>query len=151
MLIEILPVIEITPLIWHPCGKWEGRQVHQVSLPYAARIGNILACVPAGFYTDGPSVPHFLPTVYGLFGNEGHEGATFHDAGYRKDALWLFLGEGWRTPTKEECDQVFISVMEHYANPKERGKREAMYIAVRDFGLGSYHQKNMSDKLGEAA
>jgi hypothetical protein len=78
--------------------------------------------VPAGFTTDGASVPR-IPGAYMLFGGRARKAATLHDYAYsrRRNRSW--------------ADAVFLAAMEHEENSFVRG---FMYAGVRLGGWSRY-------------
>jgi hypothetical protein len=78
--------------------------------------------VPAGFTTDGASVPR-IPGAYMLFGGRARKAATLHDYAYerRRNRAW--------------ADSVFLAAMEHEENSFVRG---FMYAGVRLGGWSRY-------------
>ena len=95
---------------------------------YAPQSG-IGIVVPAGFETDGASVPRVLWGAIPPFGLH-FNAAVVHDALYRSDAA--------NKLPKEICDKIFLEIMERDGVPELR--RSAMYEAVVTMGYSSYHR-----------
>ena len=70
---------------------------------YIMRTGRHLV-VPAGFLTDGGSVPRLLWPLYPPFGSDADEAYTLHDYGYAH-------AERWEMP-RGEVDALMREVME---------------------------------------
>lgn len=81
--------------------------------------------VPAGFVTDGASVPR-LPFVYLAVGGRAKRAAAVHD--------WLYQTNGTRT--RRQSDIVFLEGMK--VDGISFWARELMYAGVRLGGLGSW-------------
>jgi len=95
---------------------------------YATKSGLQLV-VPAGFETDGASVPRCLWAAIppsGLHFNA----AVVHDALYRTTAE--------NKLPKSQCDDIFLEIMQRDQVPEERAL--AMVTAVRLLGYSSYHR-----------
>jgi hypothetical protein len=80
--------------------------------------------VPAGFVTDGASVPR-LPLAYMLFGGRARKAATLHDYCYdrRRNRAW--------------ADAVFLAAMENEESSFVRG---FMHLGVRVGGWTRYQE-----------
>lgn len=97
----------------------------QLLLPFEARLINGVedwVKVPAGFITDGASVPR-LPLAYMLFGGRARKAATLHDYCYSQHR------------NRAQADAIFLAGMEH----EESGfVRLFMYLGVRLGGWTRY-------------
>jgi hypothetical protein len=82
--------------------------------------------VPAGFITDGASIPEMFWSILSPFGPWFHA-ALFHDWGYSRNNTTL---------TRAEVDAIFKELMFNIGVPWL--KRETIYRAVRLFGASSY-------------
>lgn len=123
----------ITPLCcWKEFG--ENKWVLRNNLIYE-RAG-VTITVPAEFETDFASVPR-VPIAYLLVGNSAHEAAVVHDYLYRKNSIPCV--------EKKDADEIFLDAMKDMNVPG--WQRYTMYWAVRLFGAGSYHKRNVEDKL----
>jgi hypothetical protein len=95
-------------------------------LPFEAKLhrGNEeeWLVVPAGFVTDGASVPR-LPFTYALFGGRARKAATLHDYCYS------------RRRDRAEADAIFLAAMEQ---EESRFVRGFMYAGVRVGGWTNY-------------
>jgi hypothetical protein len=80
--------------------------------------------VPAGFMTDGASVPR-LPMAYMLFGGRARKAATIHD--------WLYE----RRRNRAFADAVFLAAMENEESAFVRG---FMHAGVRLGGWTRYQE-----------
>jgi len=99
-------------------------------------LGGLKVEVPAGFQSDGASVPR-LPIVYALYGNRAHHEAVLHDFFYRIDSV--------PEVSFKIANKLFLEAME------VRGKpfyiRWPMYFGVVAGGWTAYHKKLVGDKL----
>lgn len=93
----------------------------------SVRHGTVIV-VPAGFITDGASVPRYFWRVIPPFGRH-FNAAVVHDWLYRNQPHLL---------TKDEADMVLLEIMEHDGVPG--GRQRAMFLAVREFGQKSYEE-----------
>ena len=89
---------------------------------------SILLEIPAGFVTDGASIPKFYRWRFSRLGKYVRA-AVVHD--------WLYRmgGEGL---TRKQCDQVFLVLMRQDGVGDWASK--VMYRAVRVGGRGSYKE-----------
>lgn len=103
-----------------------------VIAPYEFRSETgAIVTVPAGFITDGASVPRCLWAAIPPFGRH-FNAAVVHDALYRGAVL---MGDGKKFP-KCICDTFFMEIMQRDEVPLAR--RIAMYEAVKTLGYSSY-------------
>jgi hypothetical protein len=83
-----------------------------------------LSTLPAGFRTDGASVPRYIPLAYALFGNTSEEAATLHD--------WLYTAQ---PVPRAMADRVLLEASQATGVPGWR--RWPMWLGVR-IGGGSH-------------
>ena len=99
-------------------------------------LGGFKIEVPAGFQSDGASVPR-LPVAYMLFGDRAHHESVLHDYLYRCDSV--------PEVAFSTANDVFLEAM------KVRGKswfiRWSMFLGVKFFGNLSYHKRNVNASL----
>jgi hypothetical protein len=104
-----------------------GRDGWQLLAPFEAKViypngDEEWLIVPAGFTTDGASVPR-LPLAFLLFGGRARKAATLHDYAYS------------RQRTRAWADAVFLAAMK---NEESRFVRGVMYLGVRLGGWTRY-------------
>ena len=121
-----------------PVGGFQGRKVRKFTEDFIFFIDDKRVMIPKGFQTDCSSVPR-LPLLWLIFGDEGEIAGYCHDYLYRIDSV--------PQVTKLYADDVFWAAMEFTKDPKRKWKRRWMYFAVVEFGAGSYHKKEVEDKL----
>lgn len=112
--------------VWHAgeaCWAWRVREPMRYE---SARLGQTIL-VPAGFVTDGASVPRALPAAYALFGGTAWAPATVHDLAYQTHMLG---GQDTADRVLEEA----IVARGGYTHAHAR----AMYDGVRLGGSSSY-------------
>jgi hypothetical protein len=90
-------------------------------LIYIDPILHIKVTVPAGFVSDGPSVPR-APFIYWLAGNKGKRAGVTHDYLYRNKIL-----------SRETDDLIFYHALKEHSQIQNY-IAYAMYKAVRIFG-----------------
>lgn len=97
----LTPGTFLTPLVLRHMG---GRKycVEQ-DFAYVTRAGRILT-VPAGFVTDGGSVPRLLWSLYPPFGSDCDEAYVLHDYAYAHVDTWGL--------SRGEADALMREVME---------------------------------------
>ncbi len=81
--------------------------------------------VPAGYLTDGASVPRLLWGVVPPWGKYG-QAAVMHD--WLCEYLRIWDGSKWESITREQCDKLFLEGMETLGVGKIL--RVSMYAAV---------------------
>ena len=89
--------------------------------------------VPAGFHTDGASIPRAFHTIIGPYGPY-FGAAIIHDYLYSKAAA-----ESYPHITRKIADQIFDEGMYNLGVPWRH--RAPMYRAVRMFGSRSYQKR----------
>lgn len=96
-------------------------------LIYESEKYKIRIVVPAGFVSDGPSVPR-IPFLYFFFGSKGKRAAVVHD--------WLYRNE---LVPRDVADDIFKEAL----CDTNKGIYTAfgMYLGVRMFGWASYGGK----------
>lgn len=99
-------------------------------------LGGFKIEVPAGFYSDGASVPR-VPIAYMLFGDRAHHEAVLHDYLYRRDSI----------PEVDfsTANDVFREAMK--ARDKSWLIRWPMYLGVKLGGYPNYHKRKVGDSL----
>jgi len=112
-----------------PKLHWWSRAGHPTvallsAFTYVDAVFGVLT-VPAGFLSDGASIPRFLWAVVGCPHDTYLRAAVIHDHLYRSAAL-----------PREWCDAVFLRALADCGI--RLGKRRLMYRAVRLFGGLSY-------------
>lgn len=97
------------------------------SLRFKNDDGSITS-IPAGFVTEGASIPRGLWSLVGSpFTGNYIEGAIIHDYRY-----WLALTAKRPIGTRKEADDIFLKTMIFYGTPEREAKLK--YWAVRLFG-----------------
>lgn len=105
-------------------------------LAYYSAILNCFIYVPAGFQTDGSSVPR-VPIIYERFGGLGPREGVIHD--------YLFRANSIPCVSFMEANNVFKEAMD--ARNKPFDVRWGMYIGVCVGGYPSYHKKFVTEEL----
>ena len=88
-------------------------------------IGGMPILIPAGFVSDGASVPRFLWAIIPPYGRYT-KAAIVHDFLYKTG---LF--------TKAQADWIFLDMMDHCGVPT--WKRNVMYAGVCSFGSSAWN------------
>jgi hypothetical protein len=111
-------------------GMRNGSRIFELAEPfrYESRIGWIE--VPAGFHTDGASIPRVFWNILSPFGDY-FPAALVHDFMYSKASKWL--------TTREQADLIFLDAM--YDVGVGWLTRHTIHRAVRLAGWASYKQK----------
>lgn len=92
-----------------------------------------LVTVPAGFRTDGASIPRLFHNIIGPFGSYFHA-AVLHDFLYSKASDFR-----WRPITRRQADDLFLEAMFNSGVPWHI--RHTIHRAVRLFGRRSYKKR----------
>jgi hypothetical protein len=113
----------------------EGRESWQLAREYCVSSLGYRVCIPAGYISDGASVPRALwwyaPPV-GLYS----AAALCHD--------WLYANKGVRPMlappvlSRATCDAIFRNLMLRAG--VRPGKARAMWLAVRSFGWAPWNR-----------
>lgn len=83
-----------------------------------------LITIPAGFPTDGASIPKCFWNIFSPFDQYKIQAAVVHD--------WLYSPQSLSTFTRKHCDQIFLQAMMDSGVPFVT--RQIIYYAVRMFG-----------------
>lgn len=84
--------------------------------------------IPAGYVTDGASIPKLLWSFFGSpFTGNYIEGAIIHDYLY-----WLAICKKQPIGTRKEADDIFLNTMIYYGTSELEAR--VKYRAVRLFG-----------------
>lgn len=121
-----------SPLLHGPYTNLQGHPSFELAEPLTFRLrmgrGHICTTVPAGFVTDGASVPRILWPIFNPFG-EYFRAAVMHD----------FLYSTAGDCSRFLADSLFREAMKELGVPIWR--RVVMYYAVRAFGWMAFHWK----------
>jgi len=99
-------------------NKWATKE----ELTY--KINRAIYVIPVGFVCDCASIPApFLP-LFGKKPNIMLESAVIHDFLYKN-----------KIESRLYADEVMLGVMNKFNNPKYQWQRDAIYWAVRTFGM----------------
>jgi len=115
--------------------RYDGVEILDAMLVYASVIFGGLITVPAGFPTDGASVPR-LPFIYWFFGNTAKHAAVLHD----------FLYSSGLVP-RAVADAIFREAMESMGLGWIH--RNSMWAGVRVFG-GSHYKPQLEVPADES-
>ena len=151
-------------------GYYKGRLVRGLSEPLIWVHDNLRKELPAGFESDGASVPR-LPLIYAAWGERAHREAFAHDHDYRQDACLIVVASAEinektfgimpemfilnRLPiVKEDADWHFRITMRDHTHVDCDGNTvntysalvyQPMYWAVRTLGDSSFHRMKVMD------
>lgn len=114
------------PMVFHDGGIVRGTRIFRLSRSYRYVSSMGTVTVPAGFPTDGASIPRVFWPVLDPYG-PWFPAAIIHD--------WLY-SPGNMTFTRREADLIFKEAM--FNLYLDWPRREAIYRAVRLAGARSY-------------
>jgi hypothetical protein len=115
------------PLVFSHAGTANGSAIFRLTLPFrylSTEHGEIE--VPAGFHTDGASVPRVFWNILSPFGDY-FPAALIHDYLYSPNNRWF---------TRWQADKIFLAAMVDAGVPFIR--RRVIYRAVRVGGWASF-------------
>jgi hypothetical protein len=118
--------------------KKTGRQEWEVVDGFDYHVGSLASTwvirVPAGFRTDGASVPRLFWFLWPPFGGDYDQAAALHDYLYRTQFKFL---------ERVVCDAIFVEAMKAL-NTSARA-RWCIFVGVRAFGWLTYRKYRLAD------
>jgi hypothetical protein len=119
------------PLVLENAGMRGRSRLFKLAAPFVFVSSKGKLEIPAGFITDGYSVPSWLWSWCNPFA-AGMEASLFHDLNYSEACPYAF--------TRKEADDLLLEGMAACGVPWLR--RQAIYRAVRLFGWRYYKPRN---------
>lgn len=107
-------------------GYRNGSALFKVTKPYRYHSSKGMITIPAGFTTDGASIPRVFWSILSPYG-EYFPAALVHDFLYSPNNIWF---------NRKESDQLFLEAM--YNIGIGWPMRGTIYSAVRSFGWRSF-------------
>jgi hypothetical protein len=129
--------LDITPI---GPGRWKLRA------PLEAQTEFGLIVVPAGFVTDGASVPRFLWPLYPPMDGDYDAAAVLHDYAYQHSQIDLARQLAGRVLTRAEADSLLSEGM--VATNTAKRKRLAIYVGVRVGGKPAWNADRKKELAG---
>lgn len=117
----------LDPIVLEDAGMRGDSRLFKLVGQFRVKTSKGTFTVPAGFVTDGASIPRIFWNILSPFGPY-FGAAIFHDYGYSKDCEWNL--------SREEVDELFKELM--FNSGIGWLKRETIYRAVRTFGGFSF-------------
>ena len=119
------------PLVLENAGMRGRSRLFKLAAPFVFVSSKGKLEVPAGFLTEGMSIPPVMWSWCNPFA-KGFEISVFHDYFYAEENIYGF--------TRKEADDLFLEGMSACGVPWL--KRQAIYRAVRLFGWRYYKPRN---------
>jgi len=120
-------------------GNKNGSMIIGITAPFCYLSSKGTIFVPAGFRSDGASIPRIFWSIFSPFNGDYFDGALIHDFLYSKDST-----ADYPDFTRADADEIFKEAMFNLGVGWV--KRETIYRAVRLGGWASYKKSFSADK-----